>query len=313
MSFAFLFPGQGAQKLNMMSGFFASDVIKKTFDEASSILNLDLWQLLQQEDTEIINKTIVTQPLLLTAGIAVYRAYLVAEGKPPCYVAGHSLGEYSALVAAESLDFSDAVRLVRLRAEFMQLAVPEGTGAMAAILGLADSVIKEVCREANRQGQGLVQVSNYNAINQVVIAGEVAAVELAISIAKNKGAKRSVRLPVSVPSHCQLMQPAADQLAVALESIDIKTPQIKVIHNVDVRPHTTPETIKYALIKQLYSPVRWTETILYLLDLGIDIAAECAPTRVLTDLNKHISKDMMCTPFLSMSAVCKWIKEHTKY
>ncbi|QRN40712.1 MAG: ACP S-malonyltransferase [Neisseriaceae bacterium] len=308
MAFAFLFPGQGAQKLNMMSGFTDVTIVKKTFDESSKILDLDLWALINGEDVQIINKTIITQPLLLTVEIAIYNAYLEAGGKQPDYFAGHSLGEYSALVAAQALNFSDAVRLVRTRAELMQSAIPEGSGTMAAILGLSDEDIRQVCEEVSAKDQGLVQAANYNSMNQVVIAGKTKAVELAMEMAKEKGAKRVIPLPVSVPSHCQLMQPAAEKLAKTLADIEIKKPKSKVIHNVDIISYNNPDDIKDALVRQLYSPVRWTETILSLLDCGINITVECAPAKVLTDLNKRISKEMTCTPFMSMDTVNKWIQ-----
>lgn len=232
MSFAFFFPGQGSQSLGMMNGFAEQAIVKATFDEASSVLGQDLWAMINGEDAELIGQTVNTQPIMLAAGIATYRAYLEAGGKTPSVVAGHSLGEYTALVAAGALDFTDAVKLVRLRAELMQSAVPQGVGAMAAILGLEDEQVKAICAEA-AQGE-VVEAVNFNSPGQVVIAGNTAAVERAMAAAKETGAKRALPLPVSVPSHCSLMKPAAEKLAEALKDITIKQPQIRVIHNADV-------------------------------------------------------------------------------
>ncbi|WP_373761976.1 ACP S-malonyltransferase, partial [Neisseria dentiae] len=229
MSFAFFFPGQGSQSLGMMNGFDGTAVVKATFDEASAVLGQDLWAMINGDDAAPINETVNTQPLMLAAGVATYRAYLEAGGKVPAVAAGHSLGEYTALVVAGALDFADAVKLVRLRAELMQSAVPQGEGAMAAILGLDDDVVREVCAEA-AQGS-VVEAVNFNSPGQVVIAGAAAAVERAMELAKEKGAKRALPLPVSVPSHCSLMKPAAEKLAEALKNVVIKTPQIRVIHN----------------------------------------------------------------------------------
>lgn len=232
MSFAFFFPGQGSQSLNMMDGFAGQSVVKNTFDEASAVLGQDLWAMINGTDADLIGQTVNTQPIMLAAGVAVYRAYLEAGGKTPAVVAGHSLGEYTALVAAGALDFADAVKLVRLRAELMQSAVPQGVGAMAAILGLEDEQVKAICAEA-AQGE-VVEAVNFNSPGQVVIAGNAAAVERAMNAAKEAGAKRALPLPVSVPSHCRLMKPAAEKLAEALKTVEIKQPQIRVIHNADV-------------------------------------------------------------------------------
>lgn len=232
MSFAFFFPGQGSQSLGMMNGFAEQAIVKATFDEASVVLGQDLWAMINGEDAELIGQTVNTQPIMLAGGIATYRAYLEAGGKIPSVVAGHSLGEYTALVAAGALDFADAVKLVRLRAELMQSAVPQGVGAMAAILGLEDEQVKAICAEA-AQGE-IVEAVNFNSPGQVVIAGNTAAVERAMAATKEAGAKRALPLPVSVPSHCSLMKPAAEKLAEALKDITIKQPQIRVIHNADV-------------------------------------------------------------------------------
>jgi len=308
MSFAFFFPGQGSQSLNMMSGFDGVSVVKTTFDEASAALGEDLWAMMNGEDAEIIGHTVNTQPLMLAAGVATYRAYLAAGGKAPAVVAGHSLGEYSALVAAGALDFADAVKLVRLRAELMQSAVPQGVGAMAAILGLEDEQLKEICAQA-AQGE-VVEAVNFNSPGQVVIAGNAAAVERAMEAAKAAGAKRALPLPVSVPSHCSLMKPAAEKLAEALKSVNIRTPQIRVIHNADVASYDDADKIKDALVRQLYSPVRWTETVNALVAEGITESAECGPGKVLAGLAKRINKEAVCSALTNAEQVAAFIEAH---
>lgn len=290
MAFAFLFPGQGSQSLNMMDGF-AAPIVKETFDEASEALGEDLWAMLKADSAEAINQTINTQPLMLAAGVATYRAWLAAGGATPTHFAGHSLGEYSALVAADALDFDDAVRLVRLRAEAMQSAVPAGEGAMAAVLGLDDAEIVLACAEA--AAGDVVSAVNFNAPGQVVIAGSKAAVERAIAACKARGAKRAMPLPVSVPSHCALMRPAADKLAEALAGISVNVPLVPVIHNADVASYTDPAAIRDALVRQLYSPVRWTETIRLLAAQGVLHQAECGPGKVLAGLNKRIEASVV--------------------
>lgn len=306
MSFAFFFPGQGSQSLGMMNGFEGTAAVKATFDEASAALGQDLWAMMNGEDTAVINETVNTQPLMLAAGVATYRAYLESGGKTPDAVAGHSLGEYTALVAAGALDFADAVKLVRLRAELMQNAVPQGEGAMAAILGLDDDVVRQVCSEA-AQGD-VVEAVNFNSPGQVVIAGSAAAVERAMNLAKEKGAKRALPLPVSVPSHCSLMKPAAEKLAEALKNIDIKPPQIRVIHNADVASYDDPDKIKDALVRQLYSPVRWTETVNALVSEGITQSAECGPGKVLAGLAKRINKEAVCSALTDAAQVEAFIE-----
>ena len=308
MSFAFFFPGQGSQSLGMMNGFENFAVVKNTFDEASAVLGQDLWAMINGEDAAPINETINTQPIMLTAGIATYRAYLEAGGKAPSVVAGHSLGEYTALVVAGALDFADAVKLVRLRAELMQNAVPQGEGAMAAILGLDDDVVRQVCHDA-AQGD-VVEAVNFNSPGQVVIAGSTAAVERAMQLAKEQGAKRALPLPVSVPSHCSLMKPAADQLATALQNITLHTPQIRVIHNADVAAYHNAEQIKDALVRQLYCPVRWTETVNTLVSEGITESAECGPGKVLTGLAKRINKAANCSALTNAEQVSAFIADH---
>ncbi|MCP1659914.1 ACP S-malonyltransferase [Neisseria perflava] len=308
MSFAFFFPGQGSQSLGMMNGFADTPVVKATFDEASAALGQDLWAMINGDDAGIIGQTVNTQPIMLAAGIATCRAYLEAGGKTPTVVAGHSLGEYTALVAAGALDFADAVKLVRLRAELMQSAVPQGVGAMAAILGLEDQQIKDICAAA-QEGE-VVEAVNFNSPGQVVIAGNTAAVERAMAAAKEAGAKRALPLPVSVPSHCSLMKPAADKLAEALQSVNIKQPQIRVIHNADVASYDDADKIKDALVRQLYSPVRWTETVNALVADGITESAECGPGKVLAGLAKRINKAAVCSPLTDAGQVAAFVAEH---
>ncbi len=308
MSFAFFFAGQGSQSLNMMAGFDGVAVVRETFDEASAALNQDLWAMMNGDDAELIGQTVNTQPLMLAAGVATYRAYLAAGGVKPVAMAGHSLGEYSALVAAGCLNFADAVKLVRKRAELMQSAVPQGVGAMAAILGLDDDVVRQICAAAE-QGD-VCEAVNYNSVGQIVIAGNAAAVERAMAAAKEAGAKRALPLPVSVPSHCRLMEPAAAQLADYLANVELKQPDIRVINNVDVASETDPAKIKDALVRQLYRPVRWTETVNLLANEGVLQSAECSPGKVLAGLAKRIHKDAVCAALTSQAAVDAFITEH---
>ncbi len=308
MSFAFFFAGQGSQSLNMMAGFDGVAVVRETFDEASAALNQDLWAMMNGDDAELIGQTVNTQPLMLAAGVATYRAYLAAGGVKPVAMAGHSLGEYSALVAGGCLNFADAVKLVRKRAELMQSAVPQGVGAMAAILGLDDDVVRQICAAAE-QGD-VCEAVNYNSVGQIVIAGNAAAVERAMAAAKEAGAKRALPLPVSVPSHCRLMEPAAAQLADYLANVELKQPDIRVINNVDVASETDPAKIKDALVRQLYRPVRWTETVNLLANEGVLQSAECSPGKVLAGLAKRIHKDAVCAALTSQAAVDAFIAEH---
>ena len=309
MNFAFFFAGQGSQSLNMMNGFDGIAEVKATFDEASAALNQDLWAMMNGTDAELISQTVNTQPLMLAAGVATYRAYLAAGGKAPSVVAGHSLGEYSALVAAGSLNFADAVKLVRLRAELMQTAVPQGVGAMAAILGLEDDIVRQICAAAE-QGD-VCEAVHFNSVGQVVIAGNAAAVERAMAAAKEAGAKRALPLPVSVPSHCRLMQPAAEKLAIALQDVAFRQPEIRVIHNADVAAYNNVAQIKDALVRQLYSPVRWTETVQLLVREGITRSAECSPGKVLAGLAKRADKNMECAALVSQQAVQDFIAAHS--
>lgn len=300
MKFAFLFPGQGSQSIGMMQGFGDLAVVRDTFVEASDVLGQDFWRMASEANEEL-NLTTNTQPLMLTAGIATWRAWLQADGAQPAMMAGHSLGEYTALVAAGALTFKDALPLVRYRAEVMQSAVAEGVGAMAAILGLDDAVVREVCAEA-AQGEVLEAV-NFNSPGQVVIAGNKAAVERGMDAAKAKGAKRALILPVSVPSHCALMKPAADQLKIYLEKIVIAMPQVPVLHNADVAAYDNAAQIKDALVRQLYSPVRWVESVQKMASEGIAIAAECGPGKVLSGLNKRIAAEMPCLALIGLDAI----------
>ncbi|WP_028108148.1 ACP S-malonyltransferase [Ferrimonas futtsuensis] len=287
--FAFVFPGQGSQAVGMLSEIAAENpVIEQTFAEASDVLGYDLWQLVSQGPAEDLNQTQRTQPALLTASVALYRAYQAAGGQAPAAMAGHSLGEYSALVCAGVIDFKDAVKLVELRGLAMQDAVPAGTGAMYAIIGLADDAIASACEQA-AQGQ-VVSPVNYNSPGQVVIAGEKAAVERAGELCKEAGAKRALPLPVSVPSHCALMKPAAEKLADALAKLELNAPAIPVLNNVDVAAADDVDAIRDALVRQLYSPVRWTETINAMAEMGIETTFECGPGKVLTGLAKRINK-----------------------
>ncbi|CAI2455297.1 ACP S-malonyltransferase [Serratia plymuthica] len=285
--FAFVFPGQGSQALGMLADLAAQfPIVEETFSEASSALGYDLWQLVQQGPAEELNKTWQTQPALLAASVAIFRVWQQQGGKTPAMMAGHSLGEYSALVCAGVLDFQAAIRLVELRGKLMQEAVPEGTGAMFAIIGLDNEAIAKACEES-AQGQ-VVSPVNFNSPGQVVIAGNKEAVERAGAACKAAGAKRALPLPVSVPSHCALMKPAADKLAVALQEITFSAPQVAVVNNVDVRTETDPEAIRSALVRQLYSPVRWTESVEFMAAQGVTSLLEVGPGKVLTGLTKRI-------------------------
>ncbi len=284
--FAFVFPGQGSQSRGMMNGYAGFPMARNTFAEASDILKQDLWQLVAEGSDADLNATVNTQPIMLTAGVAVWRAWQSQNGATPTMMAGHSLGEYTALVAAGALSFADALPLVRYRAQCMQQAVPEGVGGIAAILGLDDEVVRVVCVEA-AQGEVLEAV-NYNSPGQVVIAGNRSAVERGMELAKAKGAKRAIMLPMSVPSHCSLLKGAAEQLREYLKNIEVQIPTIPVLHNADVTAHNDGEAIKDALVRQLYSPVRWVETVLAFGKQGITHNVECAPGKVLAGLSKRI-------------------------
>ncbi|WP_241626286.1 ACP S-malonyltransferase [Rosenbergiella epipactidis] len=285
--FAFIFPGQGSQTVGMLAELAAEQpIIEATYAQASEALGYDLWQLVQQGPAEELNKTWQTQPALLAASVALFRLWQQQGGAQPALLAGHSLGEYSALVCAGVIDFADAIRLVELRGKLMQEAVPEGTGAMQAIIGLDDAAIRQACEES-AQGQ-VVSPVNFNSPGQVVIAGNKEAVERAGAACKAAGAKRALPLPVSVPSHCALMKPAAEKLAVALREITFSEPKISVVNNVDVKCETDAEAIREALVRQLYSPVRWTESVQYIAAQGVTQLVEVGPGKVLTGLTKRI-------------------------
>ena len=285
MSFAFVFPGQGSQSVGMMAAYGDSPVVRATFDEASAALGEDLWTMVAEGPAEKLALTVNTQPIMLTAGVAVWRLWESLGGKTPSVMAGHSLGEYSALVAAGALKLADAVPLVRLRAAAMQEAVPAGTGAMAAILGLDDDGIAAACAEAAQKE--IVEPVNFNAPGQTVIAGHKGAVERACEACKARGAKRAVLLPVSAPFHSSLLKPAADRLALALADIVVATPVIPVINNVDVAIETDPAKIKDALVRQAAKPVRWVEIIQKMALMGVTTTAECGPGKVLAGLTKR--------------------------
>lgn len=295
MSFAAVFPGQGSQSIGMLASFLPDyHEIKQVFTEASDVLDYDLWELIQTGPDERLNATERTQPALLAAGVALWRLWQVSNGPKPACMAGHSLGEYTALVCSGAMDFKAAVKLVAFRGQVMQQAAPPGVGAMAAILGLDDDAVRLACTEA-AQGQ-VVEAVNFNSPGQVVIAGEKPAVERAMASCSAKGAKRAVLLPVSVPSHCALMRPAADKLADRLADLLLKPPQIPVIHNVDVAAHADVAAIRQALKEQLYSPVRWAETVQLLASRGITKLVEFGPGRVLSGLTKRINKSVEAYP-----------------
>ncbi|MDH0291031.1 ACP S-malonyltransferase [Pseudomonas sp. GD04087] len=288
-SLAFVFPGQGSQSLGMLAELGAQHaIVRDTFAEASAALGYDLWALVQEGPEERLNQTDKTQPAILTASIALWRLWQAEGGVQPAYVAGHSLGEYSALVAAGSLAFTDAVRLVERRGQLMQEAVPAGTGGMAAILGLEDADVLAACAEA-AQGE-VVSAVNFNAPGQVVIAGAAKAVERAIEACKARGAKRAVALPVSVPSHCELMRPAAERFAEAVEAVHWQMPQIALVQNVTAQVPADLAALKRDLLAQLYSPVRWVESVQLLAEKGVTDLVECGPGKVLAGLNKRCAK-----------------------
>ena len=285
MSFAIVFPGQGSQSVGMMAAYGDAAVVRATFDEASGALGEDLWAMVADGPAEVLAQTVNTQPVMLTAGIAAWRLWQERGGRIPVVVAGHSLGEYSALVAAGVIELKDAVPLVRLRAAAMQEAVPFGTGAMAAILGLDDAGVVAACIEA-AQGE-VVEPVNFNANGQTVIAGHKNAVERAMESCKARGARMAKALPVSAPFHSSLIRPAADKLAARLAELDFLTPVVPVINNVDVAIESAPERIRDALVRQAYNPVRWVETIQKMAALGVTTVAESGPGKVLAGLTKR--------------------------
>lgn len=291
-STAFVFPGQGSQSVGMLAALAqAFPSVQETFAEASDILSVDLWQLAQKGPAELLNQTVNTQPAMLAAGVAIYRVWIEESGAAPDFMAGHSLGEYTALVCAESLAFRDAVALVADRARFMQEAVPEGTGGMVAVLGMQDEDVINLCQQ---QAQGeVLEPANFNSPGQLVVSGHLSAVQRLAQAATEAGAKKVVVLPVSIPSHCSLMRPAAERLAARLEQIEIQTPKMPVVNNVDVKTPTQSEQIKDALVRQLYSPVRWTDTVRFLARQGMSAVVEMGPGRVLTGLSKRIDRTLV--------------------
>ena len=299
--FAITFAGQGSQSVGMMAGFGDMPIVQGTFTEASDILNVDFWAMAVSGPAELQNQTVNTQPLMLTAGVATFRAWQEKGGNVPTCFAGHSLGEYTALVAAGALRFVDALPLVHLRAQAMQEAVPAGIGAIAAVLGLDTEQVRAVCVDA-AEGEVLAAV-NLNSPGQIVIAGHRAAVERGMALAKARGAKRAIMLPMSVPSHCALMKPAAEKLAVALKSIACKVPATPVIQNAAVRAFSDADDIKRALVEQLYSPVRWIETIQAIAIDGATTVIECVPGKVLTGLNKRIDANLNCLAITDTASV----------
>lgn len=302
MSLAFVFPGQGSQSIGMLKELSETyPEVLTTFNQASDALGYDLWALIQDGPVEKLNSTEVTQPAMLASGVATWRVWQAKGGQVPTVLAGHSLGEYTALVCAGSLDFTDAVKLVAQRGKFMMEAVPAGTGAMAAILGMDDDAVRQVCLDA-AEGE-ILEAVNYNSPGQVVVAGNKAAIERVCILAKEQGAKRALELPVSVPSHCALMKPAAEKLADVLNGIQFKTPEIPVINNVDVLAAESQADIRDALKRQLYNPVRWVETIEQMSAQGIDTLFECGPGKVLVGLNKRINKTMTTAALLDSASI----------
>jgi len=301
MSLAIVFPGQGSQSIGMMKGFADTPVVERTFLEANQILGIDLWTMVREGPAEALNQTVNTQPVMLVAGVACWRAWREKNGPLPAWLAGHRLGEYSALVAADALRFEDALPLVRLRAQAMQEAVPEGTGGIAAIVGLDAAKVVEVCRDA-AQGE-VLEPANLNSPVQVVIAGHRAAVERGMALAKQRGANIATMLPMSAPSHCSLMRPAAARLRERLEAIEMKKPTIPVIQNRNVEASADPARIREALVEQLDHPVRWVETVQFLGHKGVKRIVECGPGKVLVGLSKRIVPDIEYIALTDSAAV----------
>lgn len=307
MSYAVIFPGQGSQSVGMLAELNEQyGVVKSTFDEASDVLGYDLWQLVQSGPEETLSKTDITQPAMLSAGIACYRVWLEQVSEKPAFMAGHSLGEYTALVAAGALSFAEAVSLVEARGRFMQSAVAEGEGAMAAVLGLEDEQIISICEGT----EGVVEAVNFNSPGQVVVAGSSQSVAKALVKFEEAGAKRVVPLAVSVPSHCSLMKPAAEELSDRLNAVDIRMPEIKVVHNVNVQVSVSESDIRQALVEQLYRPVQWVKTIQFLKDSGVEALIEAGPGKVLTGLNRRIDKKMPVFPIYDADSLIKAAQSH---
>ncbi|MCU7835532.1 MAG: ACP S-malonyltransferase [gamma proteobacterium symbiont of Taylorina sp.] len=314
MSIAFVFPGQGSQTIGMLGGIADEnpaygEIVNSIFKQASDTLGFDLWELIQNGSEAELNQTKNTQPAILAASYALWQIWKNKEGCMPVVMAGHSLGEYTALVCAEAIDFSAAVSLVSLRGQYMQDAVAENEGAMAAILGMEDDSVVKICEEIAIENEAIVSAANFNSPGQVVISGSVQAVEKAISALNNAGAKKAIKLPVSVPSHCMLMESAADKLAKKLLSTDIDRPVIPVINNVHVTIENEAELIRDALVKQLYKPVRWVETINKMLAEGTEQIIECGPGKVLTGLNRRINRNIAAHPVFDAVTIDKVFEE----
>lgn len=290
MRIAFVFPGQGSQSVGMMQSFADLPGVHETFAQASELLGQDLWKLAAEGPADELNLTANTQPVMLVAGVALYRAWQARKGSAPAIMAGHSLGEYTGLVAGGALEFADAVPLVRFRARAMQEAVPAGVGAMAAILGLEDDDVRAICAEASSANE-VVEAANFNSPAQVVIAGNKAAIERGMQIAEARGAKRAVLLPMSVPSHCSLMRPAAERMRKELGSVSFRRGTVPVLHNADVKSAESADAIKNALVRQLVQPVRWVETVRQMVSDGVTHIVECGPGKVLAGLNKRIAPE----------------------
>lgn len=306
---AIVFPGQGSQAVGMLSELAAEwPQVSEVFAEASDVLGYDLWRLVQEGPDTALNQTDKTQPAMLAAGIATWRVWQAAGGVTPDYMAGHSLGEYTALVAAGAIEFGSTIKLVEKRGQLMQAAVPKGQGAMAAVLGLTDEQVISICDQAS-EGE-VVQAVNFNAPGQVVVAGTSTAVERATALAKEAGAKRALILPVSVPSHCSLMKDAADELAQSLADLNISLPNISVLHNVDVAQHVNADEIRDVLARQLYSPVRWVETVRKLSEAGVSVLVECGPGKVLAGLNKRIERSMTTMSVVDAKSLTTAVEDH---
>ncbi len=308
MKLAMVFPGQGSQTVGMMNAYGALPEIRQTFTEASDILGQDIGKLIAEGPAEELNRTVNTQPVMVSAGVAVYRAWRALGGAQPAMLAGHSLGEYSALVVAGVLSFSDCLPLVRLRARAMQEAVPEGTGAMAAILGLDDDAVAAACAEAS-QGE-VVEAVNFNAPAQVVIAGHAGAVRRGMEAAKSRGAKRAIPLPVSAPFHSSLMGPATELLKQALAEVKIQSPSIPVVHNLDAAIRAQPEQIREALVGQADHPVRWTQCIMAMASAGVTHVFECGPGKVLAPLSRRICTDLQGFALADRAAIDQGLQIH---
>lgn len=305
---AVVFPGQGSQSIGMLADYAETwPQIQETFQQASDVLNYDCWDIVCNGPAEKINKTEITQPIMLAADIAVMRVMSQQCMLTPFVFAGHSLGEYAALVAAQSLDFEDAIKLVSQRGQLMQSAVPEGEGAMAAIIGLADDAIIQICEKVSAETNAAVEAVNFNSPGQVVIAGAASAVATATEQLKEEGAKRALPLPVSVPSHSSLMKPAADELAVYLKDVKIDLPKIQVLHNTDAKSHDSADEIRNALTQQLFNPVKWTQTIQIISD-GADVIVECGPGKVLGGLTRRINKEVASFSLDSVASMDKFLE-----